>query len=389
MLYAVTINSVLTATKPTKGSRTLASPVGLFMRATTCLAVEDSVVSGAAELRCASIGAVPITENGVFVGAITQELLGQIIGDDVNLNSSLGSVMRAYPSIEPYASAAEALRLVSSSCTSGLFVVDDRGHVVGVVSPSDLVSTDAKPEPPPMVGGMATPFGVYLTSGSASAGATGFALVATGMSLFGLYLTGNLMTDRIESAFGEAIPEVIRPTVLAVIPFAMLLILMRALPISGTHGAEHQVVHALERGEPLVPEVIRRMPRVHPRCGTNLAVAASIFLGMYSWNYTQDEKLRLLVAVITTAVLWKPIGNFLQQFLTTRTPNAKQLNSGLKAAHELLERHSSYGVATPTIFGRIWHSDALHVMLGSTLCYFLVLLLEMATGWKLGVELFK
>ena len=357
------------------------------MRAVNTLAIEDSLVSAAAELRESSIGAVPITENGEYIGAVTQEGLAQAIGDDKNLNSPIADLLRQFPSIEPYATAAEALRLMSSSCSAGVFIVDDRGHVAGLVTPSDLVSTDSKPEPPSMVGGMATPFGVYLTTGSASAGATGFALVTTGMTLFGLYLAGNYVTGLVETHYGESIPEMYRPSIFAIMPVAALLLSMRMLPISGTHGAEHQVVHALERGEPLVPEVIRRMPRVHPRCGTNLAVAASLFLGLYSWNYSPDEKLRLLVAIIATAILWKPIGNFLQQFLTTRTPNKRQLESGLSAARELLERHASFGVASPTFLQRIWNSGAIHVMIGSTLSYAIVLGIEYITGWKLGVEL--
>jgi len=38
------------------------------------------------------------------------------------------------------------------------------------------------------------------------------------------------------------------------------------------HGAEHMTIHALEHGDPLRPEAIRRHPTAHPRCGTEFLV---------------------------------------------------------------------------------------------------------------------
>ena len=38
------------------------------------------------------------------------------------------------------------------------------------------------------------------------------------------------------------------------------------------HGAEHMTIHALEAGDPLTPEAIRKYPTAHPRCGTEFLV---------------------------------------------------------------------------------------------------------------------
>ena len=38
------------------------------------------------------------------------------------------------------------------------------------------------------------------------------------------------------------------------------------------HGAEHMTIHALEAGDPLVPEAVRKYPTAHPRCGTEFLV---------------------------------------------------------------------------------------------------------------------
>jgi uncharacterized protein YqhQ len=42
------------------------------------------------------------------------------------------------------------------------------------------------------------------------------------------------------------------------------------------HGAEHMTIHALEHGDPLRPEAIRKYPTAHPRCGTEFLVVVII-----------------------------------------------------------------------------------------------------------------
>ena len=38
------------------------------------------------------------------------------------------------------------------------------------------------------------------------------------------------------------------------------------------HGAEHMSIHALEAGDPLTTDAVRRYPTAHPRCGTEFLV---------------------------------------------------------------------------------------------------------------------
>jgi uncharacterized protein YqhQ len=62
-----------------------------------------------------------------------------------------------------------------------------------------------------------------------------------------------------------------------------LLVISRAADVRRVfryHGAEHMTIHALEHGDPLTPEAIRRYPTAHPRCGTEfilVVVVVSIF----------------------------------------------------------------------------------------------------------------
>ena len=55
------------------------------------------------------------------------------------------------------------------------------------------------------------------------------------------------------------------------------------------HGAEHMTIHALEAGDPLVVDAVRRHPTAHPRCGTEflvvviaLSIVAFSFVGRQS-----------------------------------------------------------------------------------------------------------
>jgi uncharacterized protein YqhQ len=124
-------------------------------------------------------------------------------------------------------------------------------------------------------------------------------------------------------------------------------------------------VHAIERGEALVPEVVRRMPRVHPRCGTNLVAALSIFLGVLGLNVL-DAETRVLVGLLLTAILWRPVGSFLQYYVTTKPPSDAQLEMGIRAGKELLSKYEVDPVVTPPPLRRVWNMGILQIMLGST-----------------------
>jgi hypothetical protein len=159
------------------------------------------------------------------------------------------------------------------------------------------------------------------------------------------------------------------------------MIALRFMPLSGYHGAEHQVVHAIERGEDLIPEVVRRMPRVHPRCGTNLAVGASLFFYLGTAEWIVEPELRLLVAVAVTLLLWKRLGNFLQQYVTTKVPTDHQLDMGIRSGKEFLRAYESAKVIKPTGAQRIIATGMSFVVIGTTLAYAVIALLAYLLGY--------
>src|SRR5207248_1050627 len=69
-------------------------------------------------------------------------------------------------------------------------ILDASDRYLGLVSLADLLEALPVRPRPPMVGGMATPFGVYLTNGSIQAGAGNVALMAGG-ALLGFLLTAS------------------------------------------------------------------------------------------------------------------------------------------------------------------------------------------------------
>ena len=175
-------------------------------------------------------------------------------------------------------------------------------------------------------------------------------------------------------------------TLMSVASTALFLVGLRLAPLSGTHGAEHMVVHAIERGEPLVPEVVRRMPRVHPRCGTNLAAGAMLFIGFFEWQWTRYDDVRALVAALITLFLWQPVGNLLQYLFTTKTPNDEQLESGIKAGKELLAASAAAPRLRANLLRRIVSGGIIHVMIGAALASLIATsvlnLLHLPEAWR-------
>lgn len=197
--------------------------------------------------------------------------------------------------------------------------------------------------------------------------------------------------------FGEVVAIILESRVpsgwgrlLETLPIVSLILLFRLSPLAGYHAAEHQVVHALERDEPLIPDVVSRMPRVHPRCGTNLGVAISIFSSVFlfffrcQWLPSEEERASVatLLAAVATLFLWRPLGSFAQQYITTKPATVEQIQSGIDAANELLDRFSTAEHRQATPWSRLRSSGVLHVMAGALLAYLLASLLALPLGIK-------
>ncbi|MEI7576971.1 MAG: DUF1385 domain-containing protein [Armatimonadota bacterium] len=356
----------------------LNQPAGRFMRPCPVAETFSSVAVAAERMESAGLAILPIVRDGRYVGVLTQAaILVSLAADE---SSPVGDYARDWLSIPPYVTGAEAMRKLEAA-SGTLIVVADDGEVCGILTASAFLHSDHERVKPPIVGGMATPFGVYLTTGAVNAGRKGWNLMLTGGAMFSAMLVGEMIYLLVSPRIS---PGSAWLNVLALLPIVSLVVMFRLFPLSGYHAAEHQVVHAIEQDEPLLPDVVRRMPRVHPRCGTNIGVAISLFLGVSQSKWIPYEELRLLMAVLVTLFFWRPLGSFAQQYITTKPATPKQIQSGIDAAHELLLNYEQAPNRKPTPFGRLLNSGVLHVIAGSFLAYLIASLLAVPLGIKFG-----
>jgi uncharacterized protein YqhQ len=66
------------------------------------------------------------------------------------------------------------------------------------------------------------------------------------------------------------------------------------------HGAEHMSIHALENGDPLIVERVRRYPTAHPRCGTEFLVVV-IIISIIAFSIVGKQP--ILVTVVSRIIL--------------------------------------------------------------------------------------
>ncbi|HOM71154.1 MAG TPA: DUF1385 domain-containing protein, partial [Armatimonadota bacterium] len=170
---------------------------------------------------------------------------------------------------------------------------------------------------------------------------------------------------------------VLGPDFLHYLSLVVTLLLLRLSPLSGYHGAEHQVVHTIESGERLIPEIVSRMPRPHPRCGTNLMIALATFAAITSMFGTS---LGVFLAVAVVILGWRKIGYYAQLYITTKKPSPRQLQSGIKAGEELLAKFRREPNKQPDGLSRIWHMGMIQVLTGYTVGILIDLLFSKIVG---------
>lgn len=362
----------------------LHQPIGAFMRPIEPLQVEDSLQVAAERMREEGLEVVPVAAGTAYVGAITPASIVRAIGAGRSPLEAVGEHLDPHwPALPGYVLGVEALRLLEDLRVPVVVVLDGSGAVAGLFSGANLVAPPADPVRPRLVGGMATPVGVYLTNGVVSGGAPKWALILTGALLFGLFVAANVLSALVDDwTRSISMSPELRAGWIGGLAALLFLAGLRLLPIAGIHAAEHMVVHAIERGEPLTMEVVSRMPRVHPRCGTNLAAGAMLFIGIMGGTWSPDPELRLLVAALVTIVFWRPLGSMLQYYVTTKRPTRAQIEMGLAAGRELLDRYQRGPTGVPGIGARLWNSGLPQIILGSSAASLLVYGLAAWTGFE-------
>jgi CBS domain-containing protein len=357
---------------------TLSRNVGTMMRPVPRIWLSSSMSSAAAEIRDSGLPAVAVTDGYLYVAMVSQRSLAEALAEGAQPSDS---VQKAFDSriqpLPPYAPGERALEAFATLNLDALPVVDDQGALMGIITPADLLPKRDRPPNPGPVGGMATPFGVYLTNGSIRAGAKDFALVTTGMIMFTALTLGMFVASWTQELTYKTVH--IPDFLFGLLAYLLFMGAFRAFPLSGIHAAEHKVVHAIERGEELTIANVRRMPRVHPRCGTNFAVGASLFFGLATARWLiNDEYIRLMTALLSTLIFWRPLGGMVQFWVTTKEPTDKQISMGILSGEELLQSYREGKSRRSGVLRRIWTSGMLHVMGGAFIMYGLFYLIATA-----------
>lgn len=345
---------------------------------------QDSIGKAAEAIRCSNVGAAPVIEDGRLLGLLTADTLADFLalappsgarGLSVASLALEGAI--AFPAgLSP----TEALQFLQANRLERAVVLDISGGLLGVVTRAELVSAVCGRVRPPVIGGMATPFGVYLTSGGVRGGVGDLALMTTGMYLAFLQLAAMALAFHLVGP-GGSIYSLPAPVALLnqisllglEIPTYLLFALLFRMSsfITGYHAAEHQVVHTIEAGDDLQPEVVRAKPRVHPRCGTNLVAAIMIMVAFWKnsagWFPRLDAESMVLLALFTTFVFWRRVGGFIQQHVTTGPASPRQIESGIKAGQELMDRFQQRPPVRRKAFHRIWNMGLIQVVSGSLL----------------------
>lgn len=363
------------------------------------LTPEDTVATAMEALALHGVQALPIVEGASAVGYVTRADLLTIAGGlgqwcaNPLLSGSipcLGAMRPFGAAINAEANILEVGRTFDLTQAPLLPVVGEGGRVLGYITPADVLAPPERRVTLPSTGGMATPFGVYLTADGISGGVGFGALLATGAFMgiraaivetvtpWALRMAEHSpVTSHWLNVWVQRSPGLYQVSV-QLFELFLFLLLIRLSPLAGFHAAEHQTVHTLEAGEPLTPDRVRRKPRVHPRCGTNLMIMASMAgcLGSYvaaqlAANPEIGETL-LPLGIIGILLFQLSIGGFVQQHFTTRPATDAQIASGIKAARELMSNYARFGYQPRPLWRKLWAMGLAQVGLGMASVLFLV-----------------
>ncbi len=361
------------------------------------LGPNDTVRRAASLIKSSEGSALCVQEGGRLVGFISEKSISSYIASAGEGKEALDEpiemiVDRDVSYINPDMHAVEAASVFAKSQYDMLPAIDAYGGFRGVVFQKDVVALLTGNLRPKSVAGMATPLGVYLTTGSHSAGAGYIGLFLTGATLMAMMVVAHMASYGVIALYSAVTghdlipylmspPITIAPNVYDIPIYALFLLngvffalMLHYSPLSGYHAAEHMTVHAIEAGEEVSKNTVRGMPRVHARCGTNLLAAAVAFLLVLSTKF--GGEFTVIIALLVVIVGWRAMGAWLQRVVTTKPPNERQLENGVETGKELLAAFQKSPNLQLTGFARIWRLGFLQTAAGMVLMFWLAMLLQ-------------
>lgn len=357
-------------------------PIANLIRPSRVVDPDDSIGRAMEYMRVSGLAVLPVVSMGKLSGVVKEEALlnAAVTGNPLSMQELRvrGAMTDESAAVYAWTPIAEAAEVMDRHGMQAIPVVSEYGDYLGIVSRGDIIGALALTLKPASIAGMATPLGVYLTTGNIRSGAGDLGLFLAGVALMTMnYVAMGAILGMawiVQHATSLHLWDIMTSTDMSMpawvetarvimygLSLPVFLLLMRISPLAGYHAAEHQVVHAIENGEPLKAEYVSMMPRVHPRCGTNIVAAMIIFLMISQIAGTEAA---LMITVLIVAFAWKSIGGFLQNYITTRPASPRQMENGIRAGENLLERfrmNPSYSIGG---WKRLWYAGMPQMMLG-------------------------
>lgn len=366
-----------------------ATPTSRYIRQCRTLEFNSSLNRAAQVLRSTGYPIVPIVKDGKYIGVVAESTFANPGIESLDLNASSETACTVSGTALGNSPVSDCQERFFAG-ESVLVVLDADQRVLGLLFPSDVINRAPMRPMLPAVGGMATPVGVYMTTAGIRAGVSRWGLLLAGATLTAMVaccrITTELFAHFALHSFG-ANSEMVSEG-LALVSLVLAGLIFRASPLAGIHAAEHMTIHAIENGEELIPDIVRRMPRVHPRCGTNLTAAVLIFsfIGFTDFGLSPDWlPIQLLLAALVTYFSWRRVGSALQFFVTTKTPTTKHIEMGIKSGNELIEKYQWSNHSRASRLKVLGASGLIEVLAGGwlTLAIFLAVLKLLGLGWAI------
>ena len=370
--------------------------ISQLVKSAPILSEDDTIRRAVGLIRAVNAASLLVIRDGQMAGRVTERGITAFLSatDDPEraLEQPIESLVESdIALINRNMTLKQATEIFTMHSVDVLPVIDNHGLYLGVIYRRDVIGLMTKNLRPPTVAGMATPLGVYLTTGSHRAGAGNLGLFLTGASMMVMITVATLLVDGLQRGLAKLTGMPLNmfqgyPSfsmsfniynlafyISTILTIVIMLSLLRLSSLSGYHAAEHMTVHAIEAGEELSPQIVRQMPRVHPRCGTNLLAAASIFLIIVT-KFTGE--LGVLLAMVIVMLGWRRYGALLQSIATTKPPSERQLKNGVAAGNELLNRYMENPGYQSTGFERIYNMGFLQTAAGMSAVFGILYILQ-------------
>ncbi len=209
----------------------------------------------------------------------------------------------------------------------------------------------------------------------AALGGISFALsmiIPLGFAVAIFFVGPLLLTSLLRNQIGTGWLNVLVEGLIRLALLLIYLTLIGRLPdvqrIFGYHGAEHKTINAMEQGDPLDVEHVRRASRVHTRCGTGFLLLVMIvsivvfaFVGSPSLLIKVISRIVLIPVVAAIAyeimrlgaanyryriVRWLMAPGLALQGLTTREPDDSMIECAIASLEWVMARDAEAQVAS-------------------------------------------